>query len=406
VSGLAVRLQRVWYDGEQVPFWLSALVPVYRALRAFHLALYRLGIRRVTRVGVPVIVIGNLTAGGSGKTPLVIALVEALRARGMRPAIVSRGYGGSQQAPTVLDDAPDPRRYGDEPCLIRRRTGAEVAIGRDRAEAAALLVKQGASVVIADDGLQNPSLARDIEICVIDGQRRFGNEHLLPAGPLREPLDRLSRVDFRVCNGAGAEPGEVAMRLMGDMAVAVAGAGISAGAVSAAAVSGGADSEASASTVSLTASLADRAAPLAGAALASVGMVPAVRGASAMDAGIGPTSRASAALSASICRACANERTNNQPISAPTSAPNASPQAPPSNPPTTIAISVSTCPPDASNVAEREGSVVVAATLAADPHRPDPRTRGAARSTASRARAARMPRRGSAPAHALGANPR
>jgi len=224
VSGLAVRLQRVWYDGEHVPFWLSALVPVYRALRAFHLALYRLGIRRVTRVGVPVIVICNLTAGGSGKTPLVIALVEALRARGMRPAIVSRGYGGSQQAPTVLDDAPDPSRYGDEPCLIRRRTGAEVAIGRDRAEAASLLVKRGASVVIADDGLQNPSLGRDIEICVIDGQRRFGNERLLPAGPLREPLDRLSRVDFRVCNGAGAEPGEIAMRLMGDMAVAVAGA--------------------------------------------------------------------------------------------------------------------------------------------------------------------------------------
>ncbi len=224
MSGIAVRLLRVWYDGEQVPFWLSALVPVYRALRALHLAMYRLGLRRITRIDVPVVVVGNITAGGSGKTPLVIALVEALRARGMRPAIVSRGYGGSQHAAAVLDEAPDPRRYGDEPCLIRRRTGAQVAIGRDRAQAAALLVKQGANVVIADDGLQNPSLARDIEICVIDGQRRFGNERLLPAGPLREPLDRLSRVDFRVCNGAGAEPGEIAMRLMGDMAVAVAGA--------------------------------------------------------------------------------------------------------------------------------------------------------------------------------------
>jgi tetraacyldisaccharide 4'-kinase len=221
---LAARLQRIWYDGASVPFWLSALVPVYRALRSLHLSMYRMGLRRAVRVGVPVILVGNLTAGGSGKTPLVIALVEALRARGMRPAIVSRGYGGSQRAAGVIDDAPDPRRYGDEPCLMRRRTGALVAIGRDRAQAATLLVKQGANVVIADDGLQNPSLARDIEICVIDGQRRFGNECLLPAGPLREPLDRLSHVDFRVCNGAGVEPGEIAMRLMGDMAVAVAGA--------------------------------------------------------------------------------------------------------------------------------------------------------------------------------------
>lgn len=224
MSGIAARVQRVWYDGERVPFWLAALVPVYRALRALHLATYRLGLRRIAHIGVPVIMVGNITAGGSGKTPLVIALVEALRARGMRPAIVSRGYGGSQRAAGVLDDTLDPRRYGDEPCLMRRRTGAQVAIGSDRAQAAVLLVKQGANVVIADDGLQNPSLARDIEICVIDGQRRFGNERLLPAGPLREPLDRLSRVDFRVCNGAGAEPGEIAMRLMGEMAVSVAGA--------------------------------------------------------------------------------------------------------------------------------------------------------------------------------------
>jgi tetraacyldisaccharide 4'-kinase len=218
------RIQRIWYDGEPVPFWLSALVPIYRALRALHRAMYRFGLRRSVRVDVPVVVVGNLTVGGSGKTPLVIALVEALRARGMRPAIVSRGYGGTQRAAAVLDDAPDPRRYGDEPCLMRRRTGALIAVGRDRAQAATLLVRQGASVVIADDGLQNPSLARDIEICVIDGQRRFGNERLLPAGPLREPLERLAHVDFRVCNGAGAAPGEVAMRLVGEMAVAVADA--------------------------------------------------------------------------------------------------------------------------------------------------------------------------------------
>lgn len=224
MSGVGLRLQRIWYDGEPVPFWLSALVPFYRGLRALHLAMYRLGLRRSAHVDAPVIVVGNLTAGGSGKTPLVIALVEAFRARGFRPAIVSRGYGGLERGAAVLDDAPDPRRYGDEPCLMRRRTGAPVAVGKDRARAAALLVRQGANVVIADDGLQNPSLARDIEICVIDGQRRFGNEQLLPAGPLRESLDRLEQIDFRVCNGVGAERGEIAMRLAGEIAVAVTGA--------------------------------------------------------------------------------------------------------------------------------------------------------------------------------------
>ncbi|MGH8172264.1 MAG: tetraacyldisaccharide 4'-kinase [Rhodanobacteraceae bacterium] len=223
MSRLALRLQRIWYDREPVPFWLAALVPVYRLLRWMHLSLYRWGLRKADRINVPLVVVGNLTAGGSGKTPLVIALIEALRARGFRPGIVSRGYGGSQRAATVLDDAPDPLRYGDEASLMRRRTGALVAVGRDRTHAAALLVQRGANVVIADDGLQNPALARDIEICVIDGQRRFGNELLLPAGPLREPLARLARVDFRVCNGARAESGEVAMRLVGAMAVSVAG---------------------------------------------------------------------------------------------------------------------------------------------------------------------------------------
>ena len=221
---LSARLQRIWYDAASVPFWLAALVPVYRALRWLHLSMYRFGLKKSLRVDVPVVVVGNLTAGGSGKTPLVIALVEALRARGFKPAVVSRGYGGSERAATVLDDAPDPRRFGDEPSLIRRRTGAEVAVGRNRAEAAALLVKRGANVIIADDGLQNPSLARDIEICVIDGQRRFGNERLLPAGPLREPLSRLESIDFRICNGARAERGEIPMRLAGEVAVAVAGA--------------------------------------------------------------------------------------------------------------------------------------------------------------------------------------
>jgi tetraacyldisaccharide 4'-kinase len=218
---LASRIERIWYDGMPVPWWLAALVPVYKALRATHLAPYRLGWRKAARVRVPVVVVGNLTAGGSGKTPLTIALVEALRLRGYKPGVISRGYGGTQREPYLLDDMPTPARVGDEPCLIRQRTGAPLAVGRDRARAAALLLERGVDIVIADDGLQNPRFARDVEICVIDGQRRFGNARLLPAGPLREPLERLSTIPLRVCNGGAAQPGEVPMRLVGDMAVPV-----------------------------------------------------------------------------------------------------------------------------------------------------------------------------------------
>ena len=220
--GLRGRIDSIWYDGAPVPAWLAALVPVYKSLRALHLAPYRLGWRQPVRLAVPLIVVGNLSVGGSGKTPLVIALVEALRARGFRPGVVSRGYGGTQRTPLLLDDVLESARVGDEPCLIRRRTGVPVAVGRDRARAAKLLIERGVDVVIADDGLQNPALVGDIEICVIDGRRRFGNQRLLPAGPLREPLARLQDIAFRVCNGGSAQPGEIPMRLVGEVAVPVA----------------------------------------------------------------------------------------------------------------------------------------------------------------------------------------
>ncbi|MEO7431192.1 MAG: tetraacyldisaccharide 4'-kinase [Dokdonella sp.] len=222
MSTFRARLESIWYGGASVPLWLSALVPVYRGLRALHLAPYRLGWRVPKRLGVPLIVVGNLTAGGSGKTPLTIALVEALRLRGWKPGVVSRGYGGSQREPLLLDDLTTPARVGDEPCLIRQRTGVPVAVGRDRHRAAMLLLERGVDVVIADDGLQNPALARDMEICVVDGQRRFGNAQLLPAGPLREPLVRLAELSLKVCNGGVAQAGETSMRLVGDMAVPVA----------------------------------------------------------------------------------------------------------------------------------------------------------------------------------------
>jgi tetraacyldisaccharide 4'-kinase len=210
---LAARVQRIWYGGEPVPWWLGALQPVYRMLRAAVLLPWRFGWRRPARIGVPVVVVGNLTAGGSGKTPLVIALVTALRGHGFTPGVVSRGYGGRLRGPLLLDAASLPGDAGDEPCLIRQETGVAVAVGRDRVAAARLLVETGVDVIIADDGLQHAALARDVEICVIDGARRFGNRRLLPAGPLRETVERLQSVDFIVCNGGTPGPGEMPMRL-------------------------------------------------------------------------------------------------------------------------------------------------------------------------------------------------
>jgi tetraacyldisaccharide 4'-kinase len=219
----AARIERVWWGGEPPSPLLRAGVPIYRGLRALHRLAYASGLRRIVRVPVPVIVVGNLVAGGSGKTPLVLALIEALRARGFRPGVVSRGYGGSYAGIVLVDDEADPHRVGDEPCLIRRRSGAAVVVGRDRAAAARRLCEEAIDVVIADDGLQNPSLHRDVEICVIDGRRRFGNGRLLPAGPLREPAAQLDRVDFRVCNGGEPRDGEIPMRLVTDYAIALAG---------------------------------------------------------------------------------------------------------------------------------------------------------------------------------------
>jgi tetraacyldisaccharide 4'-kinase len=210
---LSESLQRRWYEDRPPSWWTLPVAALYRAVTGVRRTLYGHGWRRSARLPVPVIVVGNITVGGAGKTPLVLALVEALRTEGFRPGVVSRGYGGSAQSPMLLDPDPDPRVVGDEPALIKLRTGAPVAIGRDRPWAARLLLDAGVNVVIADDGLQHYALARDVEICVVDGARRFGNGQLLPAGPLREPLSRLESVDLIVCNGGQAGPGEFAMHL-------------------------------------------------------------------------------------------------------------------------------------------------------------------------------------------------
>lgn len=226
MDGLRTRILDSWYAQAPVPWWLAVLVPLYRGLRWMHLLPWRLGWRKALSLPVPVIVVGNLTVGGTGKTPTVITLVEHLTRDGWKPGVVSRGYGGTARAATLLDAGHVPAEVGDEPCLIHQRCAAPVAVATQRTEAAELLLKRGdVDIIIADDGLQNPSLARDIEICVIDGQRRFGNGRLLPAGPLREPLTRLADIDLRICNGGEVGPGEHLMKLVAGRAVPLGGNG-------------------------------------------------------------------------------------------------------------------------------------------------------------------------------------
>jgi len=218
-------LNTIWYGGTEPSLWLRGLSCVYAALAVLRRSLYRRGILRRTRLPVPVIVIGNISVGGTGKTPLTIALVEALRERGFKPGVISRGFGGSAREPTHVDTHSDSAVVGDEARLIFDATGVPVAVARKRAEAGRLLLQGGGiDVLIADDGLQHYALRRDIEIAVIDGARRFGNGRLLPAGPLREPMARLQSVDFRVCNGSAPQAGEVPMTLAGDAVLSLTGA--------------------------------------------------------------------------------------------------------------------------------------------------------------------------------------
>ncbi|MDQ3229543.1 MAG: tetraacyldisaccharide 4'-kinase, partial [Pseudomonadota bacterium] len=178
------QLPAWWYGDAAPPFSAQLLSQVYGGAIALRTMLYRGGILRRRRAAIPVVVVGNLTAGGTGKTPLTIALVERLRAAGWRPGVASRGYGRSDTSqPLWVDTKSDPHEAGDEPVLIARRSGAKVRVDRDRVRAANALDEAGCDIVVCDDGLQHYRLARDIEIEVIDGARRYGNGRLLPAGP-------------------------------------------------------------------------------------------------------------------------------------------------------------------------------------------------------------------------------
>ena len=196
-------LQTLWYGGSPPSKWLLPLSGLYGAVVALQRYMFRQGWRSRHRLPVPVVVVGNITVGGTGKTPLTLALVQALQARGWRPGIISRGYGALSGAvhPVAVDE--DPARVGDEPALMAGRSGVPVWVGRDRCTAGRSLLQAhpDVDVLVSDDGLQHWALKPDVEIVVVDGERLFGNGALLPAGPLREPKKRLESVDAVVFNG-------------------------------------------------------------------------------------------------------------------------------------------------------------------------------------------------------------
>lgn len=208
-------IERIWSG--RSPLWLLLwpLSLLYGAVSSLIRLSYQRGWRKSWRAPVPVVVVGNLTAGGNGKTPVAIWLVQALQRRGLRVGVVSRGYGGKAERYPLLVDADTPtEQAGDEPVLIAQRTGAPVAVApKRRAAVEALLASQPVDLIITDDGLQHYALQRDREIVVVDGVRRFGNGWWLPAGPMRERASRLRQVDAVIVNGDRAETDEIAMSL-------------------------------------------------------------------------------------------------------------------------------------------------------------------------------------------------
>ena len=195
-------LVATWYKPHPIRWLISPLSALYRTIITLRKWLYRLGLIKQSRLSVPVIIIGNITAGGTGKTPVVIWLSEQLKQAKFKPGIVSRGYGGAApHYPIDVKPQSNPDIVGDEPVVIRQQTNCPVAVSPNRIEAGYLLLKRyDCDVIIADDGLQHLALARDIEMAVIDGERLFGNGCHLPAGPLREPLSRLNEMDFVIYN--------------------------------------------------------------------------------------------------------------------------------------------------------------------------------------------------------------
>lgn len=200
---LADLFDSIWYRGNPLRWVLWPLGYAFRLAVLARAALYRWGVLSRTTLTVPVVIVGNLSVGGTGKTPCVIWLVRQLRTRGYRPGVICRGYGGEGTSwPQDVDADSDPAIVGDEAVLLARRAACPVVAGPDRVAAGQRLIsRHGVDIILSDDGLQHYRLARDAEIVVVDGGRGLGNGFCLPAGPLREPEERLRNVDAIVVNG-------------------------------------------------------------------------------------------------------------------------------------------------------------------------------------------------------------
>lgn len=199
--------QKQWYS---YSLWHILLIPlswIFYTVIQVRKYLYSTGWLKITRLSVPVIVVGNITVGGTGKTPVVIWLAEQLKLAGFTPGIISRGYGGTSKLATAVFANSHPKQVGDEPVLIAKRTACPMFVGTSRVAAGLALLKANpqCNIIISDDGLQHYALARDVEIALVNSEKPFGNQLLLPAGPLREKLTRLSSVDAIVDSGRGAD---------------------------------------------------------------------------------------------------------------------------------------------------------------------------------------------------------
>ena len=198
------RLQHAWYHGHPALSLLWPLEQLYRRVVKRKRARFLSGDSAAYRAPVPVIVVGNITVGGTGKTPLILWLIEYCRAQGLHVGVVSRGYGAKPaHVPWTVSARDSAAQAGDEPLLIVQRSGVPLVIAPDRAQAVQqLLAKYPVDIILSDDGLQHYGLARDLELVLIDAARGLGNQRCLPAGPLREPVERLHSVDAVLCNGA------------------------------------------------------------------------------------------------------------------------------------------------------------------------------------------------------------
>ncbi|WP_045388227.1 tetraacyldisaccharide 4'-kinase [Vibrio rotiferianus] len=217
-------VEKIWFENHPLKYLLWPLLwplsLLFGAISKSKRQQYQSGKKRAYKAPVPVVVVGNITAGGNGKTPVVVWLVEQLQQLGFKPGVVSRGYGAkAPHYPLILDDNTPAKHCGDEPKLIYRRTGAPVAVDPVRANAVKALLETGVDIIITDDGLQHYALDRDIELVIVDGNRRFGNESLIPLGPLREGVERLAEVDFIITNGGQAQQGEMPMSLAPSKAI-------------------------------------------------------------------------------------------------------------------------------------------------------------------------------------------